>query len=282
MQRSRSPQPSMSRETKVRRQHAVTHPRPCAELWQGSLCGKPRVGGLLTLMSTGSDFCRCQANGFQTRSHVHIVVQAMYGVTWQSHDDHIPIVTDAAVSFDSDAETVTLEFPSELPSGSGEVVLAIQYTGILNDQMRGFYSSKYTHPDHPGEERYAAVTQFEVGFWLVTIHKGFIAQVTSHCLAVCLLCFAVWRISLAWEGMIQQHRHSTQCMQQVLSWYLSLRSPFPFLSTLGESCCSLAERVAPSNVDTWHRSLAFCLILVFAIGCRIRPVKGAVSSCIYQ
>lgn len=81
-----------------------------------------------------------------------------------SHDDHIPIVTDAAVSFDSDAETVTLEFPSELPSGSGEVVLAIQYTGILNDQMRGFYSSKYTHPDHPGEERYAAVTQFEVVF----------------------------------------------------------------------------------------------------------------------
>jgi len=68
---------------------------------------------------------------------------------------------DAAVSFDSDAETVTLEFPSELPSGSGEVVLAIHYTGILNDQMRGFYSSKYTHPDHPGEKRYAAVTQFE-------------------------------------------------------------------------------------------------------------------------
>ena len=179
MQRSRSPQPSMSRETKVRRQHAVTHPRPGAELWQGYFCVpllghllwccilgpwytyhtpfmfrdwivivgcntqfteslsplngslcykgiyipdhlllfywtwmKPRneaeeavVGGLLTLninwkgrqwlvgcwllTSTGRDFCHCQANDFQTRSHVHIVVQVSHdchmSVTWWSH-----------------------------------------------------------------------------------------------------------------------------------------------------------------------------------------------------
>ena len=70
--------------------------------------------------------------------------------------------TDATVSYDSDAETVTLEFPSELPVG--DIVLSFQYTGVLNDQMRGFYSSKYTHPDHPGEDRYVAVTQFEVKY----------------------------------------------------------------------------------------------------------------------
>lgn len=164
MQRSRSPQPSMSRETKVRRQHAVTHPRPGAKLWQGYLCVpllghllwccilgpwypyhtpfiifrdwivivgcnaqftdhwmavcvtkvyipdhlqlfywmwmKPRneaeeavVGGLLTLTSTGRDFCRCQANDFQTRSHLHIVVQTMYGVTWLSHVSHMMITS---------------------------------------------------------------------------------------------------------------------------------------------------------------------------------------------
>ena len=71
-----------------------------------------------------------------------------------------PPLADATVSFDSDAETVTLEFPSELPVG--DIDLSLQYTGVLNDQMRGFYSSKYTHPDHPGEDRYVAVTQFEV------------------------------------------------------------------------------------------------------------------------
>ena len=74
----------------------------------------------------------------------------------------LPSSTDATVSYDSDAETVTLEFPSELPVG--DIVLSFQYTGVLNDQMRGFYSSKYTHPDHPGEDRYVAVTQFEVKY----------------------------------------------------------------------------------------------------------------------
>ena len=61
---------------------------------------------------------------------------------------------------DKSAETVTLQFPTEL--AVGETTLTMEYTGILNDQMRGFYRSKYTHPDFPGEERYAAVTQFEV------------------------------------------------------------------------------------------------------------------------
>ena len=83
-----------------------------------------------------------------------------HAVTWWSQ--LLPSSTDATVSYDSDAETVTLEFPSELPVG--DIVLSFQYTGVLNDQMRGFYSSKYTHPDHPGEDRYVAVTQFEVEY----------------------------------------------------------------------------------------------------------------------
>lgn len=40
-------------------------------------------------------------------------------------------------------------------------MLKVVFTGELNDRMKGFYRSKYTGPD--GEDRYAAVTQFEVG-----------------------------------------------------------------------------------------------------------------------
>ena len=64
------------------------------------------------------------------------------------------------ITFDEGTETVSFEFPSELTSSSGSI--HVEYSGILNNQMRGFYRSKYTHPDFPDEERYAAVTQFEV------------------------------------------------------------------------------------------------------------------------
>ena len=66
----------------------------------------------------------------------------------------------ATVTYDKDAETVCLEFGSEL--AIGELTLSLVYTGCLNDQMRGFYRSKYTVE---GEERYAAVTQFEVRYF---------------------------------------------------------------------------------------------------------------------
>lgn len=61
------------------------------------------------------------------------------------------------MSYDKDAETVSLEFGHELDVG--EVVLSLAYEGCLNDQMRGFYRFKYTID---GEERYGAATQFEV------------------------------------------------------------------------------------------------------------------------
>ena len=69
------------------------------------------------------------------------------------------------MSYDKDAETVCLEFGSEL--AVGEVVFSFSYTGCLNDQMRGFYRSKYVVD---GEDRYAAVTQFEVRQSIITIH----------------------------------------------------------------------------------------------------------------
>ena len=63
----------------------------------------------------------------------------------------------AVVTHEEEVETVCLEFESEL--SVGEVVLLIEYTGTLNDQLRGFYRSKYTVD---GEDRYLAVTLFEV------------------------------------------------------------------------------------------------------------------------
>ena len=68
----------------------------------------------------------------------------------------------ATVSYNKDAETVTLEFPTELTPSLTEPI-QMEYCGTLNDQMKGFYRSKYFHPSAPDEERYAAVTQFEVG-----------------------------------------------------------------------------------------------------------------------
>ena len=61
------------------------------------------------------------------------------------------------VTYQKEIETVWLDFATELPVG--EVHILIDYTGTLNDQMRGFYRSKYTIN---GEERHLAVTLFEV------------------------------------------------------------------------------------------------------------------------
>jgi aminopeptidase N/puromycin-sensitive aminopeptidase len=58
----------------------------------------------------------------------------------------------ASVSLDKSKEQATFTFAKELPAG--EVSLAIQYTGILNDKLRGFYLSKT-------KTRNYAVTQFE-------------------------------------------------------------------------------------------------------------------------
>ena len=58
----------------------------------------------------------------------------------------------ADVSLDADKEEATFTFPGTLPAGP--VKLKIAYTGILNNELRGFYLSK-------AEGRRYAVTQFE-------------------------------------------------------------------------------------------------------------------------
>jgi aminopeptidase N/puromycin-sensitive aminopeptidase len=58
----------------------------------------------------------------------------------------------AQVTLNPKDEQATFTFPNELPAG--RVTLAIRYTGILNDKLRGFYLSKT-------KSRNYAVTQFE-------------------------------------------------------------------------------------------------------------------------
>ena len=60
------------------------------------------------------------------------------------------------IKYKPEDETVALEFGSLLPKGKGE--LFIQFKGILNDKMSGFYRSRYLHE---GKEKHLATTQFE-------------------------------------------------------------------------------------------------------------------------
>ena len=59
--------------------------------------------------------------------------------------------------FDEEKEWVTFSLNKKI--GLGEYVLIINYEGILNDQMAGFYRSKYT--DSKGKDKYLGITQFE-------------------------------------------------------------------------------------------------------------------------
>jgi aminopeptidase N len=61
-------------------------------------------------------------------------------------------ILDAAVTEDTDKQQATFNFHQQLPAG--KLTLEIEYTGILNGQLRGFYLSKT-------EKRNYAVTQFE-------------------------------------------------------------------------------------------------------------------------
>ncbi|XP_047517240.1 puromycin-sensitive aminopeptidase [Pieris napi] len=61
------------------------------------------------------------------------------------------------VRIDAGDETATIVFEKPLPEGTA--TLYCEFVGEINDKMKGLYRSKYLTPS--GEERYAAVTQFE-------------------------------------------------------------------------------------------------------------------------
>ena len=62
-----------------------------------------------------------------------------------------------SIALDADTETATLDFGETLSPGTAQ--LEMQFNGILNDRLVGFYRSEYQ--DTQGETRYLATTQFE-------------------------------------------------------------------------------------------------------------------------
>lgn len=62
----------------------------------------------------------------------------------------------ATTELDEEAEKLTLTFPTALPVGNH--VIEIEFVGIHNDNMKGFYRTKSKNQD--GVEEYSFVTQF--------------------------------------------------------------------------------------------------------------------------
>ena len=76
------------------------------------------------------------------------------GATLRRNGRTIPV---RSISRDADTETAILDFGETLSQGQAQ--LDMQFTGILNDRLVGFYRSEYQ--DAEGRTRYLATTQFE-------------------------------------------------------------------------------------------------------------------------
>lgn len=61
------------------------------------------------------------------------------------------------ISVDETTEIFTAAFQPPLQSGTGTILL--EFTGSMNDKMKGFYRSKFKGSD--GQDKYNGVTQFE-------------------------------------------------------------------------------------------------------------------------
>ena len=67
------------------------------------------------------------------------------------------VFTQESVNIDANTETASFNFGDMIPAG--KATLEIEFAGVLNDKLRGFYRSQYTAQD--GETKYLATTQFE-------------------------------------------------------------------------------------------------------------------------
>ena len=71
---------------------------------------------------------------------------------------NLPKQVCSLISHQEEDETVTLIFEHEIPSSSN-IVLHVEFEGILSDEMDGFYRSSYTDSD--GNEKHLLCTHFE-------------------------------------------------------------------------------------------------------------------------
>jgi len=89
----------------------------------------------------------------QLHSRELLVKSAKFTSTAEGASD----LTASELSFKVKDQELAIKFEEFLPVGEG--VLEISFQGTLNDQMAGFYRSKYTGSD--GVKRHLATTQFE-------------------------------------------------------------------------------------------------------------------------
>ncbi|GAB1217786.1 hypothetical protein ATERTT37_007027 [Aspergillus terreus] len=68
------------------------------------------------------------------------------------------VASNPEISVDKDSQVATIKFSETIPAGSS-AQLKLTFTGILNDNMAGFYRSSYKLPN--GETKYLASTQME-------------------------------------------------------------------------------------------------------------------------
>ncbi|EGG24449.1 puromycin-sensitive aminopeptidase-like protein [Cavenderia fasciculata] len=92
-----------------------------------------------------------QVNKPTTTIVIHSIEIAIQSATINNNNKAINI------EYDTTDEVAVLTFEKEV-SPSDSAVLAIAFTGELNDKLKGFYRSKYVVN---GEDRYVATTQFE-------------------------------------------------------------------------------------------------------------------------
>ncbi|KAL4893852.1 peptidase family M1-domain-containing protein [Aspergillus ambiguus] len=68
------------------------------------------------------------------------------------------VASNPEISLNKDSQVATIKFADTIPAGS-TAQLKLTFTGILNDNMAGFYRSSYKMPN--GETKYLASTQME-------------------------------------------------------------------------------------------------------------------------
>ncbi|AGO09863.1 AaceriAAL127Wp [[Ashbya] aceris (nom. inval.)] len=75
-------------------------------------------------------------------------------------DSHIGGTAATFVEYNEDLQRTRFTFPEEVFQNAERVTLSLKFTGILNDNMAGFYRAKY-EDKLTGETKYMATTQME-------------------------------------------------------------------------------------------------------------------------
>lgn len=110
-----------------------------------------------TFVFTGVVKITCDVQIATETIHLHARELLIKSATFTSEVDGSEPALAATLSVSLKEYTAAIGFEEPLPVGRG--VLEIAFQGTLNDQMAGFYRSKYT--DSKGVKRHLATTQFE-------------------------------------------------------------------------------------------------------------------------